>query len=58
MTSTTRKADIDSGAWVWNGEEWPAKYETGRTRSGFGVPSNPFPEATPIRRHFERLVRI
>jgi hypothetical protein len=23
MTSTTRKADIESGAWVWNGEESP-----------------------------------
>ena len=25
MTSTTRKADIESGAWVWNGEESPPK---------------------------------
>jgi hypothetical protein len=33
MTSTTRKADIESGAWVWNGEESPPNYETGRTRS-------------------------
>ena len=32
MTSTTRKADIESEAWVWNGEESPSKYETG-TRS-------------------------
>ena len=33
MTSTTRKADIERGAWVWNGEESPPKYETGRTQS-------------------------
>jgi hypothetical protein len=35
MTSTTRKADIDSGARVWNGEESPPKYETGRNSVGF-----------------------